>query len=339
MGAKMYYSQMFTLFICFILLLVSYANNDGNIKFEMTFTITEQNTMKFGLLHRQLEYGVNDDLWETPYNDMDLALVVDRIFVDSGSLSEAVLNQLIDLTAIYADNLVEDVTADMSLSQDQKNQLTDYITALTPDYEANMDEIMGDISFADSLNVSDETNDAFRLVEIPSMLVGAGMALCIVMMILLSMFYFGYLTETCCCKCCTSFLCLIPALFAILVCGVTWIVLASLYEAHVNINWDDAESGLKNGIDDVMTQYFVDPVTNFLSDNGINYNGLGTVLDATIAPIGNFEDKVSVGTSPWLQSIAGLLFFMFACGFCCCQTKKEDEAKQWDEGVEFGSYA
>jgi len=336
MGAKMYYFQMATLFVCLVLLAISYMNNDGNIKFELNFTITQSNTFLFALKHRQLEYGVNKDTYETKYSEMDLELVIDRLFTADGSFSDTVITQMLELTNTYADNLIDDIESQIGGgSQDLIDEIRRYTPTVT--YADDINEIMRDLNFAESMNVSDETNDAFRMVEYPSMLVFAGMILCIVTMIMITLFYFEKLPESCCCKCLTSFCCFLPALFSILVIGVAWIVLAQLYEDHVDIDWNSGERAFKDGVELAVNDYFLPELQQFIDDNGIDYD-FAPVLTSTLDGVGNFQDEVSVGTSPWLQSLAGLLFFVFACGFCCCQTKKEEQGKIWQDGVEFGSF-
>lgn len=340
---------MSTLVVCLILLAISYVNNDGNIKFSMTFHISEPNTFTFGFKHRELEYSVNNKHFETKYNDVDIAEIVNQLFSDSESLTSSVLKQMGTLTEQYIDALVEDITNDMDLTAEQRTTVIDEVRGFdfTTEYEQHINEIMDDINFGDELGVTESENDAFRFFEIPSMLVAASMGLCVLIMILISLMYFEQVPESCLCKCCTSFLCLFPVLVSVLLIGVAWIAMGMVYDAHVNINWDDAEQSLQDGLEQSINEYFANPINNELRNNyGINYTGWSEILIATLQQIGGFQDEVTVGTSPWFQAVAGLMFLMFSCVFCCCQTKKEDEGKVWEEGyggtgggdVEFGSH-
>jgi len=325
--------------MCCILLVVSYLHNDGNISFEMTFTITQPNTFKFGFKHRQLEYGMNDDTFESKYSDMDLAQIVDRLFTDSESLTAAVLTQITALTQQYIEALTRDIAENSGLDDTQQQELIDAVGSHNLNYEDDIRDIMNDLSFGDQLDIDQSINDNFRYFELPSMLVAGGMALCVLMMVVLTLFYFEYIPESCCCKCCTSFWCLFPGILCILITGAAWIALGFIYDAHVDIDWQSAEQTLHNGLTDAINEHLVNAVDQQMRDQGIEYDGWSRVLIETLTQIGNFQDDVVVGTSPWFQAIAGLLFLMFSCGFCCCRTKKEDDELAWDQegGYENGA--
>jgi len=316
------------------LLIVSYVNDDGNLKFNMNFRITRANTIRFELKNTELAYGTNDDDYSAKYNDMDLNAVFNNVF-DSGSLKPDITAQLVELTEIYVNDLITDITSDISIPQSQKDQLIDYLNNYTTDYASDIDEIMNDISFAADLNVSDDTNDAFRYMSIPGYLTIAGILLCVVTMLLVTLMYLDKVPEGCCCKFFTSCCCFMPALIVIIVVGAAWIVLVALRDTLGEINWDDAEDGFRNSLVDVMNQYVTDPINNWASGQGITYNGWTRVLDATIErEIRDFSDDLSVGTSPWLQCIAGVCFLIFSCSFCCCKNKKDEQ--EGGENIELG---
>lgn len=336
MGAKTYYCSMALLFFSFVMLIVSYANDDGNLKFKLAFSITEPNEIWMELKHTTLGYGVNDDEWDISYSSMDLVQVFDHIF-DSGSLKPDITAQLVAITDNYKTDLVNDVNtgSGASLPQNQKDQIISYVDDFDPNYGPSIEDIMADLSFANDLGITQDTNDHFAYFLIPSYLVVGGMVLCILSMIMLTMMYMEKIPESCCCKCCISFWCFFPTLVLMIACGATWIALVQVRDSMGEIDYDSAENSFRVGVKDVMNEFVTDPMGQYAQDNGINYSGFGTVLDPIIDGMGHFSDELTVGSSPYLQCIAGLVFLVFACGFCCCRNKKDDDMGGGE--VEFGT--